>query len=302
MSQGNLADFIAAWPGNPTGVSAQSFDCKPGTLVFDTTGGGLYRKTSPIGDNTGYTPVGASKALSEDFASLDTTDQVATLTATGLVRATTGDLLHHTYTPGGNIFGTVALGTQTIAIAVVAAGLDVSGDQTDNDGYEIFTNFAGATGRPFIIGNDPAFYMKVKFTVANVSGLDTLLCGFRRASVNLGTYTDYQDYAALGWNTSAADALIKTLTGLNGTDVGTTTTNTIADTVALTIKVLVSAAGVVTYQHDAVLPGTLAAPTATTAFTFDNGDPVIPFFHFLQGTGADAGAITIQSFEVGFQG
>lgn len=65
-------------------------------------------------------------------------------------------------------------------------------------------------------------------------------------------------------------------------------------------KILVSAAGVVTYLHDAATPGTLLAPTVTAAFTFDPGDPVIPFFRFLT-HGDIPGVVKLINWEVGYQ-
>lgn len=250
-------------------------------------------------DGTALSAPGNSRYVIEDFVGLDTTDQVALILPSGLAASGATGVLNHLYTPGGNVFGLMALGAgQTILPSIVANGLDLEGDQVDNEGYELVSNFFGASGKPFVIGNSGAFYLKAKLLLSDVSIIDTLLCGFRRAGVVQAAYTDYLDYAALGWNTSAAAALIKTMTGLNGTDTATTTTDTIADTVALQLVVNVSAAGVVTYKHDAVAPGTLAAPTATTAFTFDNGDPVIPFIHFLHGSSA-ACSVVLQSFEAG---
>lgn len=252
-------------------------------------------------DGEGRQVVPHLKYVYEDFLNLRTTDQNGIILPSGAVSSTATGTVNHLYTPGGNVMAVAALGAgQTIAPSIVAAGLSIGGDQTDDEGYELWTNFTGASGRPFFVGLDPAFFMRVKFTVGDVSGIDTLLCGFRRAEVNNATYTSYADYAALGWNTGADPALIKTLTGLNGTDTATSTTNTIADGIALTVEVKVSASGVVTYRHDAVTPGTLKAPSTTTAFTFDAGDPVIPFFHFLN-TAALGDTVTVQSWEVGYQ-
>lgn len=304
MNTGNLGPFLAAYPGNPTGVGTSIFDVVAGTIVVDTTSGGAYRKTSALGDNTGYAPIDVQKAFSEDFNALDTTDQVAILTATGLVRATTANLLHHIYSPGGIVYGNCALGTQTLAPAIVATGLDIGGDQTNAEGYEIFTHFAGTTGRPFVIGNDPAFYFKVKLLIADISGTDTLLVGFRRAEVNNGTLASYADYIGVGLNTSANPGALKLIGEVNNsapTSYPVDTTQTIADATALTIKVLISSAGVVTYQTDAATPGTLAAPTAIgTTPTMTNGTPMIPFVHFLNSSDL-CDSVVIQSWEVGFQ-
>ena len=201
---------------------------------------------------------------------------------------------------------------QTLFPTVVAAGLDVGCDQTDNEGIELTSHWGDASGkRPFVVGEDPAFYFKCKFEIAVINGCDVLAVGFRRAPFSPGTsqedlvnadLNDYLDMAALGLTTAATPGAIKIQTiDDNAATTVTDTTNTIASATALTVKVLVSAAGVVTYQHDAVTPGTLAAPTTTAAFTLDTGDPVVPFFHYLHANAAQAGAITIHSWEAGYQ-
>ena len=107
----------------------------------------------------------------------------------------------------------------------------------------------------------------------------------------------------LGWKAFAAglplplaEAICKDVAAAlsaAGTTQGTATT-------ALTIKVMVSAAGVVTFQTDAAVPGTLAAPTAIgTSPTLDNGDPYIPFVHYLNSADL-CDSVVIQSWEVGY--
>ena len=102
-------------------------------------------------------------------------------------------------------------------------------------------------------------------------------------------------------NTAASPMEIKTITELNGGGTTVTdTTQTLAETVPVQFKVLVSAAGVVTFQHDIAVPGTLAAPSAVGTLTFDTGDPVVPFFDFLNVAAAPDGVI-IHSWEAGYQ-
>ncbi|KKL64956.1 hypothetical protein LCGC14_2159770, partial [marine sediment metagenome] len=75
-------------------------------------------------------------------------------------------------------------------------------------------------------------------------------------------------------------AVVNLETILNGG--GTTTTDTtetdVVDAGAHTYGIHVSAAGVVTYTFDG------SAPTAVAAFTFDDGEVVVPFFFFLSNT------------------
>jgi hypothetical protein len=179
---------------------------------------------------------------------------------------------------------------------MAATGLDVQGDQVDNDGWELVHGILGTTGRPFIIGDDRAFYTSITFSVAAMAGTDELHFGFRRAEALNATFDNYLDVASLGWNTAATPAAIKIETILNnGATTTTDTTDTLANATSVTFRVNVSAAGVVTYLIDG------AAPTTTAAFTFDDGDPVIPFFHFLQANAAQTGALVITDWTTDYQ-
>jgi hypothetical protein len=243
----------------------------------------------------------AQRAFSEDFNALDTVDQVSIILPSGLAASGATGVMNHLYSPSGKVYCIASLGAgQTLFPSVVAAGLDIGGDQTDDEGWEIFSHFAGATGRPFIVGRDAAFYFTCKIVFGNADGLDHLMVGLRRAGPHLATPGDIQDYATFGVSTAADPMAVKLLTGLGGTDTETDTTQTMVGTTAVQFKILVSAAGVVTFQHDIVTPGTLAAPTATVALTLDDGDPMIPFVRFLN-VAAFATSVTIHSWDAGYQ-
>ncbi len=126
------------------------------------------------------------------------------------------------------------------------------------------------------------------------------MAGLRRAGPHLATPGDIQDYSSIGVSTAADPMAIKLLTGLNGTDTNTDTTQTLTEATSVQFKVLVSATGVVTFQHDIAVPGTLAAPSATVAQTLDDGDPVIPFVRFLN-VATPAASVIIQKWEANFQ-
>jgi len=68
-----------------------------------------------------------------------------------------------------------------------------------------------------------------------------------------------------------------------------------ADTEAHTLKVLVSAAGAVTYEYDG------SAPTGAVAFTFDSTDVVVPSMVFTRAGTATATQIELQTISVGYQ-
>lgn len=231
----------------------------------------------------------------EDFAAYDTNDSVSVIGLTGLARATTTGLVHRMYTPGGLKYSLGNIGVQTTSPVMAAAGLDIRGVETNAIGTEIFSHFVGATGRPFIIGNDPAFYFKASITIADISGATVLIAGFRRAEANNITYTSYLDYGAIGTIASADPGAINIAQEINNAGTAPTdTTDTWADAATKVLEIRVSATGVVSYLVNGVAPTVVPA-----AQTFDDGDPVIPFLHFIQHTDI-AGLITLNSWEVGF--
>lgn len=244
------------------------------------------------------------RAILEDFSAYAATDQVANVQPDGTAADGSTGVLNHCYTPGGLVFGYAALGAgQTITgPAITASGLNISGDQTADEGYELFSHWLGASGMgPFVIGQSPAFYFKIKLNIADISGTDDLQFGFRRAEIVNAAWDDYLDAVAMGVIAAndPGEVYIQTILN-NAATTETDTTDTWADATDAEFAFFVSAAGVVTYQHDLSTPGTLAAPTATAVFTFDDGDPVIPFCRFLHDT-ALAGEVNVLKWEVGYQ-
>lgn len=229
-----------------------------------------YRSTFAFGDNKGISQL----------------DQSAGGTCAG--NATTvpciasfGDAVNLVWFP---------LVTATLPLDMTATGLDIAGDQTDDDGNEVDGGILGASGRPFIIGDDPAFYFCATVALADVSGSDLFMTGFRRAEPFNATFDNYLDLASIG--SVSGDIKIETILNNAATTV-TDTTDNWADTATHKLCTNVSGSGVVTYTVDG------AAPTTTASFTFDDGDPVIPFVHLLQDADLmDSAVITL--WEVGY--
>ncbi len=225
------------------------------------------------------------------------TSPVCTLAAGGAPSGTavTANLA---LTADGNMFEYVALGTQTLTgMGLIAAtGLNVAGDQTDDDGREI--NFGGGlTAKApikFVVGSaaapNKAFYGKLKFSIGTVLGTDDCSFGFREQDAYNGTYDNFTDLVSL--NVNAGNILIETIVG-NAATVTTDTTNNWADGETHTLEVYVSATGVVTYKIDGV------APVATAALTMTSGLTVVPFFFFLNAAGL-TGTLVLQYFECGY--
>lgn len=208
--------------------------------------------------------------------------------AGGASTGTAGD--ENVMSLGRNIFEYHILGTQTItAPSLGSAGLDVSLDQTNNDGVEISQGITARGRHAFVVGTDNAFFLRVKFKIADVSGTDDCAVGFRKAEAYQAAIDNYDEMAAL--NVISGDISIETI--LNGGATTTTdTTDDWADGETHELRVDVSAAGVVTYQIDG------AAPTTTAAFTFDDAEVVVPFFYFLHASDV-AGAVELIEWECG---
>lgn len=186
-------------------------------------------------------------------------------------------------------------GQTIIAPRMSTSGLLVSLDLTDNEGAEYNWGARANSKHAYTIGTSPAFYLEWRFTLADVTGCDPVYIGFRKQEANNGTFASYTDFAAIGVNETANSGTITISTRLNsGSVINTDTTDVWADGETHTLRVNVSAAGVVTYLIDGV------APTVTAAFTFDATDVVMPFFHGLHGTTAP-GAWNWVHVKVGLQ-
>jgi hypothetical protein len=204
--------------------------------------------------------------------------------------ATSASLMHM----GKNTFLTTPVVGQTkIAPTIAATGLDVAGDQTNNDGREIDFSGAGATivpAKSFKVGSG-AFYGKLKFSLADVSGTDLCMFGFRKAAAHNADATAYTDFATL----NVVSGAISVSTNLNSGGISTTdTTDDWDDGETHELEVYVANDGVATFKIDG------AAPTVTAAVTLDTGDSFIPFFQFLQASDLCDTMILI-NLEVGLQ-
>lgn len=184
-----------------------------------------------------------------------------------------------------------------IPTKAAGVGLLLPNDQIDDEGGEIIvSDSVNATGPCFTVGTDAAFRFDLKLKIPDVSDYDVLGMGFRKQSAIADAFnaaakciTLYDDIAML--NVDNGD--IETNTRLGGaTGTITDTTDNWADAATKTLSVLVSAAGVVTFQIDG------AAPTAGThALTFDDGEVVIPFFAYAKdANGADTPPILVSWF------
>ena len=190
-----------------------------------------------------------------------------------------------------------AASTDIVPAKSAGVGLVIPNDQTDDEGVEIIVSDSlNSTGPCYTIGTDAAFRVDMKVKIPDVSDYDVAAVGFRKQAAFTAAIeadgeliTDYTDIACLNVNLGNID----TNTRINSaTGTATDTTDDWADDAAKTLSVLVSAAGVVTFEIDG------AAPTVNTnTLTFDSGDVVIPFMAFTRAaTTADTPPILVSFF------
>ena len=200
----------------------------------------------------------------------------------------------------GNTLAVHAIGTQTLlAPALNAAGLDVSGDQTNNDGWAMRGRSVAALGKLnkdyFTVGTSPAFYVRCKFSIADVSGFDDIRIGFAKVEAHNADPDALDELAAM----AVISGDIKTTTIINNastvtTDLTAPSSGDWADAAVHTLEVRVSAAGVVTYLLDDT------APTGAVAYTFDDAEVVTPYW-FHRHDSDVGGNLIWQEFEYGLQ-
>jgi len=182
-------------------------------------------------------------------------------------------------------------GTQTLLGPVLSAdGLVISLDLTDDEGANIDQGITALCKSAVTVG-EVAAALRIKFKVADVSGLDGCYLGWRKLAARNDDVTAYTDFAVIGPISGA----ITTMTDLNGSgsEVITDTSDAWTDGEVHTLEVRVSAAGVVSYSIDGVAP--TVAPAVD--FTFDDGDVIIPFWQHIHAT-TTPGAITWQEYHV----
>jgi hypothetical protein len=271
--------------GSTTGASA--------TVIQSGTGG--LTVTGTVQDLTAnfIRPVGEAVTFTQSpitGSALDTA-----VAATGA----TGDINLLSFQDGIMMEQFVLGAGQTIIKPVMTAtGLLISGDETATEGFEYNWGAARANSKhAFTIGTSPAFYLQWRFRADDISGLEPCYCGFRKTQANqvTGQIALYTDFVGYGLNDGIApgDCVISTQLNTGGLT-NTDTNDAWADAATHTLRINVSAAGVVTFLFDG------APPTATQAFTFDNGDVVHPFFRH-EFNAALPDAIEWISMECGYQ-
>jgi len=190
-----------------------------------------------------------------------------------------------------------------------AAGLNLQGDAAtaDNTGIEMIIGGTQFGGHAACTIGTHAMTFDATFNSVDFTDQDAVTIGFRKVeefetghgAVLAAATGDplYTDFVAFGVQ-SADDVQIATALN-DGARTYTDSTEATAASGNHRFKVTVSNAGVVTYEHIGAQPmdaGTLAAPSTTATYTFDDGDVVVPYL-VIQNTNQDS-AIHLKSIKV----
>ena len=166
------------------------------------------------------------------------------------------------------------------------------------DALEITLGTTALSRAAHVVGSfvdiDKEVYLRVKCKIDDISDVSELAIGFRKAEAYQAALDNYDEMAAFNVG-QAADGRIDIQTILNAAATATvdTTLTDIVDTGEHTFEIRVKNNGVVTFLYDD------AAPTVTTAFTFDAGEVIIPFI-FLDTETGDPG-VSISELKTGYR-
>ncbi len=227
---------------------------------------------------------------------------VPTTAGGGVVCTTTGT--NYLAGPGitGYGFQVTGIGTTTLCGNTWAAadGLKLTTDAADNEGYELNQGPLADSPVAFTIGTSPAFYLKVRFAIADITASDQTYFCLRNDGAHAATLVGQTDTYCIGLGqlddaTTGNDwwqqTEINNAGSLTATDLAEAN---ITNDQVHTVTILVSGAGVVTAEIEG------AAVGDTTAYTFDDGDEVVPMVFMIQQE-ASAIGLDVVFWEVGLQ-
>jgi hypothetical protein len=272
--------------------------------IGTTTGAGSLVLAAGTGE---ITLSGTIKQVTSEFAYSTGTDiqvqqsPVMTTAATtgGVATGATGDINLMSLQDGCLMEQFIMGAGQTIIAPRMdaTAGLSVGLDLVGNEGAEYNFGARANAKHAYTIGTSAAFFLEAQLYAADLSGLEPLWLGFRKVEANNATWDSYSDFYGIGMNNGTSATNVSLTSQVNGGGVtlqsgGTAWTG--GDGGTVTLKILVSAAGVVTATIDG------GAPSSALAYTFDNADVVMPCLHFLHDT-TTPGVIGLKSLKCGFQ-
>ena len=258
-----------------------------------------------VGGTSDITVTGTVKEIDAEFLFSSGTDLTITQSPIMQSNANTGAAptggagdVNLMYLQDGCLMEQYCITAQTIIAPRMdaTAGLSIGLDLVDDNGAEYNFGARNNAKHAYTIGTSAAFFIEAQIYVADLSGCEPLLLGFRKVQANNADYTLYTDFYGIGLNNATSATAVTLASQLNSGGVTLQSSGDAwgGDGTTQTLKVLVSATGVVTATISGV------APSAPLAYTFDNADVVMPYLHFLHDT-TTPGVIGLKSLKCGFQ-
>lgn len=190
--------------------------------------------------------------------------------------------------------------------SVSASGLEIALDANVTDGvtaYELSNGILSSSKSAVTVGSDEDYEFEVKFKIDDVSDLEEIFVGFRKAEAYQADPDSYDEMAAFHIGETGgtvADGQINIATILNNGATTYTDTTEVdwADGEEKTIKVLVRKSGQCLFY----LNGSL--PAAYPSFSFDSGEVIVPFFYADNTSGSTTGdpGVSITHWKLGKRG
>lgn len=145
----------------------------------------------------------------------------------------------------------------------------------------------------FVVGTSAAFFVQASFNIAVLADVADVYVGFRKVQTYQATIpAGYTDYATLGVHSTLGLVESQTQVGSGG-NVLTTSGVTITAATNFSVRVNVSATGVVTYAIN-------GSPATTTGYTFTNALTVVPYLLYTSAAGAHA-EVDLVAYQCGLQ-
>jgi len=240
--------------------------------------------------------IAALKQYTDHTFSTDPIVQIASGTF-GLPAGATGETDNLLFNDGFALKQFILGAGQTIlAPSFTSSGLSIGLDLTALEGAVYYFGHTDLAKHLYTIGTSAAFFLEATIEVTDCGTADPIFIGFRKQAAPNADYTTYTDAAFIGLrNTTIAD---KVVIGKNLNNSGwayVNSTDAWADTESHTLRVNVSAAGVVTYLIDGV------APTTTQTMTFDSTDVVIPHIQTLFAAAGTPAEVYLTNVKCGLQ-
>lgn len=198
-------------------------------------------------------------------------------------------------------------GTSVYAVPYISAdGLELPLDADVTDGVtaaEISTGTLAANCKATVGSflGDKKFFIDLKIKIDDITDLDQLFVGMRKLEAFQAEPDDYDELAAMHvgeTGATVADGQINIATILNNgaTSYTDTTETDWADAGEHNLRVEVDNDGACKFFYDG------ATPAATTSFSFDSGEVIVPFIFYENTSGSTTGdpGITITDMKMGW--